>query len=273
MDNVTVLDNVSCTQFALPDYGVELVVPMTTLAGLFVENYESVEAAIVHLMYGKDPDDVVLEAGGGVGFISLLIAQSGIRRLVTFEPQPFYNKVLIHNLELNNAEGVEVRRAALGVGKSTAEFSVRYLPYASALEGIPSHDYVRETIEVEVVDVGEEIQEYGANALHLDVEGSEAEILMAIDLAPIRKVVVEMHSHVLGASVCTLIIKRLSDAGLEPCLLGNSPAYPNKCYALGFARHDIAERIRGAGGYGPIQVITGWEFHEGGEDVASTAVD
>uniref|UniRef100_A0A6M3IJJ2 Putative methyltransferase n=2 Tax=viral metagenome TaxID=1070528 RepID=A0A6M3IJJ2_9ZZZZ len=264
IEDVVALNFSQSVQFSMPDYRLTLAVPVVTLAALFAENYEVVEAQMARFMYADGDVNVVLEGGSGVGLVTMLIASCGVKAIHALEPQPMFFKTAVHNLEINGAAGVHMHRAALGVRDETADFSVRWLPYASALEGVPSKDIVRETIRVQVMDVNRAVAEFGANVLHLDIEGGEAEVLMGADLTPINKVVVEMHPHILGESTCSYIIHRLAEAGIEPCLVGNSDAFPNRCYVLGCAREPAASRIRAAGtDTRIINVITSWDFKKG----------
>lgn len=84
-----------------------------------------------------------------------------------------------------------------------------------------------EQVRIPALDINEEIAAQHADALVLDVEGSEVEIFDALDLTPIRAVVTEVHEGLLGRGYAPTdrIRKLLTDAGLTKYQLRRDARY------------------------------------------------
>jgi FkbM family methyltransferase len=133
-----------------------------------------------------EPCDVWLDAGANIGSFALLAASKGAR-VVALEPHPENVAMLNQNV---SGRSVEVIEAAVAVAGGEAALFVcngdknKYRHTLATIRG-------RESISVRVLPVQPLLAR--VNAVKLDIEGSEIEILEACDFSGIRKLVFEYH--------------------------------------------------------------------------------
>jgi FkbM family methyltransferase len=141
------------------------------------------------------PEDRVLVAGNGMGSISVLLAaRFGRDAVVAYEANP--QLVAMTRGWICFSDGcLEVHHAALGAGDGSAHLRLAHRWAESSVypEWAPHQSYTDQVIEVPTVDTNRVIMEHGINALCLDVEGSEHEIVPSLDFAPLRWIVMEIH--------------------------------------------------------------------------------
>ena len=216
-------------------------VPLSILMSLFVDFYECNEAPAVSIMYDKS--DRVLDAGAGIGYITSLIADRA-EFVVGVEGIGLLAEIAVGNLSLNNRLNAIIVNNALGLDDKPVTFYERHLVYASSTG--PSHDSVMNETIIDSINANTLIAQYNLNALHFDLEGTEADLLDGIDLTPIRKVFLETHPHIYGSDGIRRIILRLRDHGLEPFLLGNphGNAFPWQSCTIGFTRAELIPALR-----------------------------
>lgn len=161
--------------------------------------YEAREADAVRALVG--PEDVALELGGGIGYMSTLMARSCKARAVfTFEANPRLIPYIERVHAANELDNAHVTNALLGPEDGTATFYERENLLASSLEANPQGErspVVREH-EVDVLPIAEVMQEIRPTALVCDIEGAEAEVLPLADLSSVRVAVIELHPQWVG---------------------------------------------------------------------------
>lgn len=179
--------------------------------------YERGEARC--LLVGLEPGDVVLEIGAGVGFTSALAAGVvGSQNVFCYEANPELVERIRRTHALNGVSPA-VANVVLGSGVGEVDFFVREDFSKSSLEAGPD---VLRTVRVPQLDVNAEIRRTGATCLVLDVEGAEEELVRAIDWTPLRKAVIELHPHVLGAQRTAAIVRELEQQGLRTVRFASS---------------------------------------------------
>lgn len=151
----------------------------------------------------------VLEIGGGIGFMSTLIARNGLTarvRVIEANPDliPFIERV--H--KLNEVADVEVINAVLSndMSNPTLPFYLRKDFWASSLSPQP-FGFIR-TVDVPVRSFNSEIETFKPTLIVCDIEGGELDLFMNANLTGVKKVYMEIHQKVLGRGG----IKRLFDA-------------------------------------------------------------
>lgn len=179
-------------------------------------DYERREADAVRALVG--PNDVALELGAGIGFMSTLMARSCKARAVhSFEANPNLIPYVRRVHAANGVEGaVRLTNAVLGAGDGTARFYEREDFSASSLSADPPGiaSPVVATHEVAVLDFGRVIAELRPTALVCDIEGAEAEVLSHADLSGLRVAVVELHPQWIGAAGVRAVFDAFHGAGL-----------------------------------------------------------
>jgi len=163
------------------------------LKDIFFGSYESKEAELVGKHIAQD--DVVMEVGAGIGFLSALAAKVvGSERVFAYEANPQLMPVIagVHAL---NQVAPTVSNVLLGDGAGERTFWLEKDYWASSLiKG--SKD--AQPIQVKQIDLNAEIARLRPSFMILDIEGGEYEFLRNAQLGSIRKLVVEVHPHVLG---------------------------------------------------------------------------
>ncbi len=178
------------------------------LKDIFFGEYESKEAELVEKKIAAD--DVVMEVGAGIGFLSALCAKViGSERVFAYEANPQLIGIIKHVHELNQVAPT-VSNVLLGKGDGECTFWLEKDYWASSLiQGSKDATPIR----VRQIDLDHEIQRIQPSFMILDIEGGEYEFLRHARLDPIRKIVIEVHPHVLGYTRISEMLGRLFAAG------------------------------------------------------------
>jgi FkbM family methyltransferase len=177
------------------------------LAGRFEAEEASQIAAIVR------PGDRVLEIGAGIGFISTLLArQRRVSRVVAVEANPHLMAYMARLHGLNRVRKVRRINAVLTNGpEAAATFYLRRDFWMGSLSPAPN-PYV-ETVEVPTINLDSLLHDEGIDLVVCDVEGAEATLFEAADLAGVDRVWVETHDHVTGLSGVRQLFATMADRG------------------------------------------------------------
>lgn len=147
----------------------------------------------------------VLEGGAGLGVTSALIGKQA-SFAIAFEANPTLAKVAAKNQGINHSR-TKIVNAAIGTSDSYANFNFMPDWWDSKI----SKSKTSKTSRVKVLDAKKIIDKYNINALILDVEGEEENIIPSIDLSKIDLAIIELHGHIDKKKV----IKLLDDSGLK----------------------------------------------------------
>lgn len=176
---------------------------------IYFGDYERKEAEIVSQRL--EDEDVVMEIGAGIGFLSAYCAKRvGSDRVFAYDANPALMD-LIALTHAANRVNPQVRNAMLGRGAGRARFFVEREFWASTKVKEGTRD-ARE-IEVEQLDLNAEIERIRPTFLIVDIEGGEAEFFALARLAGVRKICVETHAHVLGYEGVTRMLQHLFEQG------------------------------------------------------------
>lgn len=168
---------------------------------LETDTYEVHQKTLVE-QYVK-PHHRVLEAGAGLGFITRLISERA-QFVVSCEA----NEELYRCAEENAPEAIVIQRVLSGKNLTG--------PYESAHTGDAFG--VGDVSRAIPIDADTLIDAYHLNALVLDVEGEEADIIKRSKrLDALELVIVEWHPLMCGSIPMTQAHKRLLDQGFEEC--------------------------------------------------------
>jgi len=178
------------------------------LEDIYFGSYESGEAELVSATI--DADDIVMEVGAGIGFLSVLTSRIvGGDHVFAYEANPRLMEIIRDVHDLNQVRPT-VRNVLLGEGDSERTFWVTPDFWASSL--IQGHEDAT-PVQVTQIDLNDEIQRVKPSFLVLDIEGGEYEFLRHARLDPVRKIVMEVHPQVLGHAKVTEILGWLFAAG------------------------------------------------------------
>jgi len=162
-------------------------------AALYAERYERGEARCV--VARLERDDVVLEIGAGMGYISTLCARMiGSERVTSYEADPTLIPTIRRTYELNGVAPTLIHAILADRHGTTSFFVDEQFVYSS------THPRSRAAREITVpqLDVNAEVRRIRPTCLIMDIEGAESELLPRIDLRAIRKIIIELHPRHIG---------------------------------------------------------------------------
>ena len=176
---------------------------------IYCGDYEKSELRAIRR--NLEPDDVVMEVGTGLGFISLQCAKRiGADRVHTFEANADLEPFIRRNYELNGLSPT-LEICLLSDRAGEADFYVADDFWASST--IPQGQ-AKAARKVPMRSLNDEIRRIGPTFLILDIEGGEYDLLQILDdFRTIRKVSIELHEEVIGPEKIGAIKRRLADAG------------------------------------------------------------
>lgn len=170
-------------------------------------DYEAVERAAVTA--DLSPDDRLLDLGGGIGVIALTVAKAQPTvRILTVEANPELAPVIRRNFALNQCAATLVEGIA-ALTDGTAPFHLARDFWASSTETVEG---ARE-ITLATVDVNRLIRDFRPTILTMDIEGGEVDLLPQMDLAGLRRMVIEFHPEQTPPSAISATLHHLLAQG------------------------------------------------------------
>jgi FkbM family methyltransferase len=162
--------------------------------------------------------DRVIEAGTAIGLVTMRAARIvGEANIVSFEGNPLILADARANFERNGFK-IDARHGVLcnktRYTLSEVTFGVSSYFLASRLEPTENADIIRR-IRVPTFCLEDEIENLRANALLLDIEGGEVDLLSAADLTGIEKIVVELHQALVGEDRTNQMLRFLIGDGFN----------------------------------------------------------
>lgn len=175
---------------------------------IFFSEYEDKEIEIVSKRLSSD--DVVMEVGAGIGFLSAYCAKRiGSERVFAYEANPALMELITATYRANGVAPA-VRNVLLAQGEGMREFHVEPEFWASsALQGSRSAT----TIRVPQADLNTELQRVRPSFLIVDIEGGEIEFFEVADLATVRKICVETHPGIHSSAALSKMLAGLFAQG------------------------------------------------------------
>jgi FkbM family methyltransferase len=193
-------------------------------AGVLLAVGDHLSPVVTRFIYGGDyekselkairknlePDDVVMEVGTGLGFISLQCARRiGEDRVHTFEANPDLEPHIRNNYRLNGLSP-DLQICLLADRAGEADFFVEPDFWASSAQQTAT-SVIR---KVPTRSLDDEIRRIRPTFLILDIEGGEYDLIRGIDdFQTIKKVSIELHESVIGPEKIDFIKRHLADAG------------------------------------------------------------
>jgi FkbM family methyltransferase len=160
--------------------------------------------------------DTVLELGGGIGYMSTLLAvRKRVARVVSYEANPALLDYIRSVHAANAVTTVELRNALLApaAGKPVP-FHIRRNFLGSSLDGTVDPESIVETVQIDRHDIGAVLGEVKPDLLVCDIEGAEAALLPAGDWSGLRAAVIELHPQWIGQAGVQAVFDSFRHAGL-----------------------------------------------------------
>jgi len=168
---------------------------------LKASRFERQEAKQLDLIL--EDNEIVLEIGAGIGFISTILARSDkTKRVVSYEANPdlipAIQKTVSNNLN-GKADKHSVRNAILSTDMSrrTTAFYVHRDFWASSL--LPLENPLR-VEKIPVRSFNGALKEIKPTLIVCDIEGAELNLFTGAQLDGVRKIYLEIHQKKLGGS-------------------------------------------------------------------------
>lgn len=176
----------------------------------FIDNGEYEQGEINIIKNTLEKDDVVLEMGTGIGFVSAFCARRiGDANVYTFEANASLEKK-INSLYKKNKVNPHLTFAILGEEPGKKKF-YRDPNSFLASSALINHDIKQETTEMPVLGLNETIGKIRPSYLMMDIEGGEYDVFDIIDFQSIKKIQFELHPAVLGEEKRSAIFRKLHD--------------------------------------------------------------
>lgn len=158
--------------------------------------------------------DVVVELGGGIGYMSTLVAtKRAIKSVHVFEANPNLIPYIKSVHAANDVTNAHVHNAILGPRKGTVDFYVRE-PMLGSSMAILEGEVDPPATKVDVLDAKTTFAELGANVLICDIEGAEVDLIPQLDLTGLRAAIIETHPQWIGPEGINKVFRAFMDAGL-----------------------------------------------------------
>ena len=209
--------------------------PMYMLMQFFLHEYEILERSVVNQFYNAT--DVVVEAGGGSGVVGLTMLKNGVK-LITYEPRLESCQLMRDMFELNDCPDVKIICAAIASKTGYVTLVTDKIWWDATIIDQKHLEHPISELQVPCFNVNDVLKEHGANALHIDVEGGEINILEALNFSLVNKVSLEVHPSMIGENSYDDIIKPLLvKAGFIMTVeAGMERNFPTHNYCVGFER-------------------------------------
>ena len=176
------------------------------------------------LIHRLDPDDTVMELGGGIGMLAIACAlKIGGERVHSYEANPVLESLIRENYALNEVNP-ELKMCMLEQEAGSRTFHVS--EHFSRSSAYKAADDKTTAYEVPVEPLNDELARIQPTVLIMDVQGSEGELLSFADLSGVSKLLVEVHPDMLGINNANSLRRSLrSQDFLEVARSGQSFLY------------------------------------------------
>ena len=158
--------------------------------------------------------DRVIELGGGIGYMSTLVAtKRNVASVHVFEANPNLIPYIRAVHAANGVSTAHVTNAILGPRKGSVDFYVRDPMLGSSLQKIDG-ETDPPSVKVDVLNAGQTFRDIRPNILICDIEGAEADLIPRLDLTGLRAAVIETHPQWIGPEGINRVMRAFMDAGL-----------------------------------------------------------
>jgi len=159
------------------------------------------------------PTDTVIELGGGIGYMSTLMAVKCGAAVHAFEGNPGLIPYIRRVHAENDAARAQVHHALIGAEAGHAQFYVRKNILASSMAENSAMPH-QEVAEVEVRAATDVFATLAPTVLVCDIEGAEAHVIPSLPMTGLRAAVVELHPQWIGQAGVKAVFDAFSAAGL-----------------------------------------------------------
>ena len=158
------------------------------------------------------PDDSVMELGGGLGYISTICSlRTDPARVFVYEANPRLEEIIRDTHRLNRVRP-HLHMCMVGKerGVATLYVSTDFLVSST----VPRYE-AGDAVTVEVLSLREELERIRPTVLIADIEGGEYELMGEFPLPSCRLVMFELHPKILGEDRAIQVLNRMGDLGFR----------------------------------------------------------
>lgn len=231
--NLKLVDNCLETEGVLIPYDSAIITPVIKHA---IESgyFEAEEAA--QLPHIVKAEDVVLDIGAGIGFISTLIARRA-ERVISVEANPDLIPFMGELHQINNIGNATRLNVVLGdVEAGMATFYQRKDFWMGSLAAGPNP--YRSSVKVPYMALNALLKREAVTLIVCDIEGAEAFLFGNADLGGVDRVYLELHDHITGLKGIASVFEAMAERGFT-----YDPRYSSGAIVL-FRRVDENETLR-----------------------------
>ena len=206
--NLKHTDNCLETEGVLIPYDPSIITPAIKHA---IESgyFEAEEAA--QLPHIVEPDDVVLDIGAGIGFISTLISRRA-ERVISVEANPDLMPYMGALHSLNGVHNATRLNVVLGdVEAGMAAFYQRKDFWMGSLAKGPNP--YRSEVKVPYMALNALLKREAVSLIVCDIEGAEAFLFGNADLRGVDRVYLELHDHITGLKGVASVFEAMAARG------------------------------------------------------------
>jgi FkbM family methyltransferase len=171
-------------------------------------DYESMEIQLLREKLTEN--DVVMEVGAGIGFISTYCAkQIGSERIFTYEANPQMEQ---HIRDVYRINGAAPTLEICLIGEKDGEQTF-YIDENFVASSAVQNNRNAKSIMVPVRSFNREVERLNPTLLILDIEGYEYEFCQYATFGGIQKILIELHERILGRDKSEAVKAHLTGAG------------------------------------------------------------
>ena len=158
--------------------------------------------------------DRVIELGGGVGYMSTLVASKrNVASVHSFEANPNLIPYIRRVHAANGLSNAHVTNAILGPAPGKADFYVRDRILSSSLTRFIDED-PPEAHQIDVLDAAQVFAALTPSVLICDIEGAEVDLIPNLPLDTLRAAIIELHPQWIGPDGVNKVFAAFMRAGM-----------------------------------------------------------
>ena len=176
----------------------------------YYELYEADEITILKNHLAKQ--DVLLEIGAGIGYLSSYCSKIiGDNRVYSYEANPEMAEKILETYKLNNVSP-NFKNAFASFENGFIDFYLESNFWSSSSKKRSDNS---KKVSIPTINVNEEINRVSPTFMIVDIEGGEIDLIDKIDFATVKKLILEVHPHVIGDKNTSKVIAQLISKGFD----------------------------------------------------------
>ncbi len=179
---------------------------------IYNNQYEKAELQMLKQYLSKE--DIVMEIGSGIGFLSAYCSKLiGSHKVFSYEANPNLQEIIQTTYRINNVNPT-FHPCLVGEEAEEKTFYITKDFWSSSFIK-PSNDEIVKTITVLAKSFNQEVERVKPSLLIVDVEGGEYELLQNARLDHIQKIIIELHNSLIGRDKINSIKYKLVNSGFK----------------------------------------------------------